>query len=332
MYSTKIRVTYPAQDSRIVLYTDLDWKHGLEPVAADGVHFDFELETEHSHGIAFKPVLVKGSELIWPKRANNYRRTPGDHDIYPYFFDPEPGQIETSVPIVHQGKTRKVSIYRPPGYHENLEKKYPVLYLQDGLNVFFPELSKGPTEWNVDETVDNLAGWGLIRKLIVVAVHQEDSRMHDYTPAGWDEYAHFLLDGLKPQIDAQERTLPGNKTTAILGSSLGGLVSIHLGLKHSETFGMAGCLSGSFVEIGTDFAERIDAGEGRDVKFYIDSGMAGGDMDGFHGTRFIIESLMRQGRTFGKDILHFAFPEANHSETDWRARCCVPLQYFFGKH
>ena len=61
MNLTKIRVTYPAQDSKILLFTELDWNNGLEPISVseDGVHFDFELQTEHANGIAFKPVLLK---------------------------------------------------------------------------------------------------------------------------------------------------------------------------------------------------------------------------------------------------------------------------------
>jgi len=151
------------------------------------------------------------------------------------------------------GRTRRIWLYLPPGYAQNKAKRYPVLYLQDGQNVF-DEATAFAGEWGVDETLNQLAAAGQDpRGCIVVAVDNGgDRRLDEYSP--WanvaykhggegDRYTDFLALTLKPYLDAHYRTQPVAAHTAIAGSSMGGLIALYAGLKYPQVFGRVGVFS-----------------------------------------------------------------------------------------
>ena len=141
------------------------------------------------------------------------------------------------------GGTRRVWVYLPPGYRREPERRYPVLYLQDGQNVF-----DGATafiagrEWEVDEAAQRLIDEGRVEPLIVVAIDNAGARrLLEYTPTrdarvggGIGTYARMLLGELKPWVDARYRTRPERETTGIGGSSLGGLAALSIGLSRTR--------------------------------------------------------------------------------------------------
>lgn len=151
------------------------------------------------------------------------------------------------------GRTRRVWLYLPPGYARQPARRYPVLYLQDGQNIF-DEATAFAGEWGVDETLNRLAARGeKTTSAIVVAIDNGgERRLDEYSPwanaaykKGGEgrQYVDFLARTLKPYIDAHYRTRPDAAHTAIVGSSMGGLIAFYAGLKYPQVFGRVGVFS-----------------------------------------------------------------------------------------
>jgi enterochelin esterase-like enzyme len=148
---------------------------------------------------------------------------------------------------------RDLIVYLPPGY-DSADRRYPVMYMHDGQNLFDPETSfiRGRT-WQVREHADNLVISDDIEPLIIVGIYNTPRRLEEYTHArdrrmGGGEaeaYGRLLVQELKPWIDQEYRTLTDEANTAMGGSSLGGLVTLYLGLLHAETFGKLAVMSPS---------------------------------------------------------------------------------------
>jgi predicted alpha/beta superfamily hydrolase len=149
---------------------------------------------------------------------------------------------------------RPVQVWLPPNYERDTERRYPVLYLHDGQNVF--DAAAAGAEWQVDETAQRLVVDGQIQPLIIVAVHNTSRRIDEYTATAMKyegdtrgglapAYARYLIEQLKPSIDARYRTLPDAAHTAVGGSSLGGIMSLWLAMHHNEVFGAALVISPS---------------------------------------------------------------------------------------
>jgi predicted alpha/beta superfamily hydrolase len=321
-----VRVTYPVTQGQLVLRTDMDWERNLFPVRIDGDTATFELAaTAHFH--ALKPVLVDGAKVHWAKGPNvvvsQYEPL---RELLPFFFADERGRISDVERVSHDGTTLAFRIYYPAGYDENRLRSFPVLYMQDGNNLFFPEEAFSGNEWRVDETMDRLDQMSAIRKTVVVGIAPAD-RMRDYTKPGYESYGRFLAEQLKPRIDAKVRTRKGPEDTAVMGSSLGGVAALYLAWQYPHLFGRAGCLSSTFG-LMDDLFERISVEPKRDIAIYLDSGWP---RDNFDNTNAMRDLLMQRGYRLGVDLLQFSFPEGVHNEQSWAARLHLPFQFFFGR-
>ena len=156
-----------------------------------------------------------------------------------------------------------VLVYLPPRYEKEPERRYPVLYLHDGQNLF-DNATAFSQEWGVDETAERLIAEGVIEPLIIVAMYNAgEQRLDEYTPirdgsmpGGGKGEAHgrMLVEELKPFIDATYRTRPDAASTGVGGSSLGGLVSLYLGLRHSGVFWRLAVISPSGRNTGLSWA------------------------------------------------------------------------------
>ena len=172
--------------------------------------------------------------------------------------------VDTAFLIPQLNRTRRVWIYLPSDYSAT-KKHYPVLYMQDGQNVF-DDLTSFAGEWSVDETMDSIGNH--TREMIVVAVdHGGDKRINEYCPYDMEKYGKgegnkyidFLVKTLKPFIDKSYRTEKNKKNTFIAGSSMGGLISMYAILKYPRVFGGAGVFSPAFwigPEIFNDIAAK----------------------------------------------------------------------------
>ena len=326
-----IRVIYPLQSGRIVLRTDVDWNHDVEAVSVspDRTTFEFRYELSRPY-FYFKPCVVDGNGFHWSVGTNYLAvmDTPGGKDIYPHFFSGTDGSISDPIDFYSHAASAsyRIRVYFPPGHDENTLKRYPVLYMHDGNNLFFPAEAFMGNDWNVEGTMDRLDSMNIIDKVIVVGIYPRD-RMNEYTKPGYETYGRFVADELKPEVDAKLRTLPSPDRTAVMGSSLGGVVSLYLAWQRPDAFGKAACLSSTF-DYRDDLFERIASEPKRGVELYIDSGWP---QDNYEVGRSMRDLLVRRGYEFGNDLLYFAFPDALHNESSWASRSHIPFQFFFGK-
>lgn len=159
--------------------------------------------------------------------------------------------LGTRIEIPQLDRTRRVWVYLPPDYHSS-QQHYPVVYMHDGQNLF-DAASSFVGEWGVDEAMEALPD-DCIPAIIVGIDNGGVDRINEYS--AWNnpqygggeaaEFAAFIIETLKPQIDALFRTLPSRNYTAVVGSSLGGLLAMYMVMEHGDVFGRAGVMSPSF--------------------------------------------------------------------------------------
>ena len=141
----------------------------------------------------------------------------------------------------HYDEKHKIRVFLPPGYDEKTLKRYPVLYMHDGNNLFLPEEASFGETWEVGEVLELMSSLRVTREVIVVGVWPVD-RMAEYTSPGYEKYGKFLVEEVKPYIDNQYRTHPDRQSCAVMGSSLGGVVSFYLGWEYPHVYGMVACM------------------------------------------------------------------------------------------
>lgn len=328
-----IHVHYPLEDGqRLVLRTSTGWDESIEATAAHGDGGRFSVDVpDGAHQLYWKPCLITASgQLYWATGSNYLTVLPqaGLTQVYPY-FGPPAGRLTEMFTIAEPaegGLAHRVRVYLPPGYDENPLKRYPTLYMHDGQNVFLREEAYLGGEWRADETMHRLDEMSVIDKVIVVAVYPKD-RMREYSQRGYGAYGRYLVETLKPAIDASFRTLPGPAHTAVMGSSLGGVVSMHIAWSWPHIVGSAACLSSSFW-YDNDLFERVRGEPLPPVRLYLDSGWPA---DNFSVTLEMANLLADRGMRMGRELMYFAFPLAQHSELHWAARLHLPFQFLFGK-
>ena len=260
--------------------------------------------------------------------------------------DAEPGaQLSGHFEILHDfrspalGAARRVSIYLPPGY-DGTTARYPVLYLQDGQNLFDPGRAFiHGQDWRLDETAEALIAAAAIAPLIMVGIdHGGAGRLDEYTPtcdprqrAGGrlPAYREFLVDELKPWIDRHLRTRPDAAATGLGGSSLGGLAALEIGLSRPDVFGRLAVLSPSLWWDRRCVLERARALERRvEVTLWLDAGTHEGP-GVLHHTRMLKNILVRRGWRLGADLHYREVAGGRHSEADWGARAGDVLRALF---
>ncbi|MHB2018312.1 MAG: alpha/beta hydrolase [Candidatus Xenobia bacterium] len=235
---------------------------------------------------------------------------------------------------------RDVVVYLPPGYRDDPQKRYPVLYLQDGQNLFDPSTAFNGHEWHLDETAESLIRSRQMQPCIMVGVYNTPDRMEEYTPVSdpdepggkADAYESFLTRELKPYIDSHYRTEPDAAHTGIMGSSLGALLALHAGFTHPEVFGLVGALSPSLWwahQWMNDFVAH-QAGPGPQ-KIWLDIGTNEGDdpQGNVDNTRRFEHTLEAKGYQPGRSLGYEEIPGAQHNEDAWAARSDQVLEFLF---
>ncbi|MDP3359989.1 MAG: alpha/beta hydrolase-fold protein [Lutibacter sp.] len=229
--------------------------------------------------------------------------------------------------------SHKVWIYLPPNY-EKSSKKYPVIYMHDAQNLFDAATSYAG-EWEVDETLNKLyekTGKGFI---VVGIENGGEERINEYTPWKNEKYGggkgtiymDFIVNSLKPYIDANYRTKKQQKHTGLIGSSLGGLISYYGGLEYPKTFGKIGALSTSFwfSEKVVDFTQ--EKGNLKNTKlFLLVGGKEGEDMD--KDTQKMEKLLLETGFK-SKNLNTKINPEGQHNEAFWRSEFLKVVSWLY---
>lgn len=249
--------------------------------------------------------------------------------------------------------TRHVSIWLPPGYEIEPERRYPVIYMHDGQNLFDPRIANTGVDWGVDEAMMANVQAGLHGPAIVVGVWSTNIRGYELSPwHGGPDYARLLIEEIKPRVDAEFRTLPGRETTFTMGSSMGGLISLHLVREHSDVFSACGCVSthvpispavardflgleaGGYTDLETPYLiQDAEAGADlpEDVRLYFDWGTT--TLDAEYGD--VMEALRpwleAEGFVEGESYAYREFDGAPHNEAAWRARLHLQLAWLLGE-
>jgi predicted alpha/beta superfamily hydrolase len=244
-------------------------------------------------------------------------------------------------PSSPEGFSRTLRVLLPDAYAQQPSRRFPVLYMHDGQNVFAHPESAVFDTWCANRAVEALVMRGSIDPWIVVGIDSGPSRMSDYSP--WrdatmdapgraDVYLRFLVDELKPWVDRSFRTRTASPSTAIAGASLGGLVSLYAGLRYPDVFGPIGAFSPSVMWAGRRMFDEWRAHTRHWSRIYLDAGA---------DEQLVINGhLLDYGpatRDFGAHLRHLGYqpwelvtvlePGGQHHERDWQRRLPAALEW-----
>ena len=241
--------------------------------------------------------------------------------------------------IPQLNRQRRIWIYLPPGY-ESSKKRYPVLYMHDGQNLFSDSTSFSG-EWGIDETLERMIAHKEIRPMIVVAVDNSKYRLSEYSPFDFEYkgihkgeaayYAQFIVETLKPYIDENFRTKRGRKYTAVSGSSMGGLLSVYMAVKYQDVFSKVGALSSAFGVCLDDLVDFIEQHpKHKPIRFWLDLGSSEGmEMEYDVNQEPVIRALIEAGWKKDKEVKFTLYEGARHHERYWRERFNEVLLFLF---
>lgn len=249
---------------------------------------------------------------------------------------------------------RNIEIWLPEGYQES-EESYRVLYMHDGQNVFDPETSYNGNDWMVDEALTDLIASGDVESTIVVAIWNSGiTRFPEYMPQKpaeimnseevqqavinnsgkpifSDDYLKFVVEEVKPFIDQEYRTKPQREYTSIMGSSMGGLISLYAIMEYPDVFGSAGCVSTHWIvpEIGAEFVNYVadNLPDPSTHKIYFDFGTLGLDAN-YEPAQTKVDNMMAiAGYVQGENWITKKFEGHDHKEQYWAMRIHEPLTF-----
>jgi predicted alpha/beta superfamily hydrolase len=234
---------------------------------------------------------------------------------------------------------RDVLVLLPPGYSVDTDRHYPVLYVQDGQNLFDAATAFGGNEWHVDETAGEMTAKGEIEPLIIVGIYNTGAhRIAEYTPsrdkkqnAGGEgrAYGRFVVEELKPFIDSTYRTRADRDNTGVAGSSLGGLISLYLALHYPHVFGRVAAMSPSIWWDRRMILRLVRAlKRSTEQRIWIDAGTDEGRTT-VHNARDLKDLLVQKGWREGENLAYLEVQGAGHNEGAWAARFGAVLGFLF---
>lgn len=238
---------------------------------------------------------------------------------------------------------REVIVWLPPGYElpANSARRYPVLYMHDGQNLMDVATSYAG-EWKVDETARELIEAGRVEPLIIVGVANAGTeRLAEYTHTSTDKYPEggradlygdFLVNELKPFIDGTYLTRPEGDSTGLAGSSLGGLVSLYLGMQYPDTFTRLGVVSPSVWWDAREILGRVAALDAPlPLRVWVDIGTdegTGEEAETVRDAEALHQALLDKG--WAADGVHYkVYDGAQHNEAAWSQRFGEVLEFLY---
>jgi len=254
--------------------------------------------------------------------------------------------------------SRNIEIWLPPSYNSSVEKKFPVLYWQDGQNLFDPAVSYNHSPLEMHKSIEDLVSAQMIQDFIVVGIWNNENRFLEYMPDLFynalkvnkrnaltkeyggkplgDKYLQFLTQELKPYIDSNYRTLPDKLNCYIGGASMGGLISFYGLMEYPHFFGGAICMSTHWPisvrrndrDIPEGYFHVIE--ESRDklkgAKLYFDHGTE--NLDAWYSPyQLKVDEILFSVFQGSAQYLSLKFEGKSHSEKDWRDRLEIPLEF-----
>lgn len=338
---TVLRVKYPAGTRAVFARgskVPFNWNTGLPMVKVDDTTWALSVTTL-GEDLEWKPLL---DDTTWSKGPNYDGRLGAVNEVAPRFFR-DAGEWTRRWPTFTStllGNTRGIYVYLPPTYLENTAARMPVVYMHDGQNLFDPNAAFGGVSWGVPQTMDAAANDGRFREAIVVgAENAGGARISEYTPTAdpmygggnGELYLRMLVEELKPRVDAELRTKPSREDTVLIGSSLGGLISSHAGVRKADTFGLIGAMSPSVWWDNRVLLTTVSqTSTSRPIRVYLDSGDSGNSNDGVSDTRDLAAAYRALGYAEGSTLKHVVQPGATHTEAAWASRLPGALEFLLG--
>jgi predicted alpha/beta superfamily hydrolase len=255
----------------------------------------------------------------------------------------EPARASTALPGVSLldsplempglARKRQLRLYLPPGYATS-NKRYPVLYMHDGQNLFDAATAYSG-EWQVDETLDALAREGKLELIVVGIDNGGDKRMTELN--AWDserfgaaegrEYLDFVVKTVKPLVDRSYRTLPGREHTAVMGSSMGGLASHYALAQYPQVFGKAGVFSPAYWTAQPAFGFVADKPVPKDARLFMLMGEKEGPQM-VADVKRMAQVVQKSGHPAANTRLKIV-PGAGHNEAFWAGELREALLWLY---
>ncbi|MBX9735744.1 MAG: hypothetical protein K2X32_02365 [Phycisphaerales bacterium] len=302
----------------------------------------YELYFTDANGSARYPATGQYTtrlDAVWIQEGQQYTYVPSGIVSAPSrTYNPADASTIPTIQSSEMGETRRHRVFLPRGYAQHTSRRYPVVYMHDGQNVFDVG-SFG--SWNAEPTFRSLQESGRIRECIVVGMDSGPARLQDYLPPGdflfgaarGDRYARYILNEVKPLIDGQYRTLTGRDHTTAIGSSMGGVVSLYLAWDFTSSFSRVGLFSGAW-QTCPNFLTRVRATTGsppRSVRMYMDSGDSGdGSSDNFwntYGLRDFFVGGATSRYALESGVRHVVGFNQQHNEAAWASRLPGSLEF-----
>lgn len=287
-------------------------------------------------------------ELVTPITWHDY------HTHYGYDNGHGVSGIVRVAPAVRSpqlGNSRDLLVYLPPSYHHTT-RRYPVIYMHDGQNLF-DNATSFAGEWGVDETMEQLGHHEGLEAIIVGIPNAGPQRLAEYTPfrdahlggGRGERYLAFIVETIKPLIDHDFRTLPDRRYTGVMGSSLGGLISLYAFFRHPAVFGFAGVMSPSLWFAHEAIFGTVEHAAYYPGKLYLDAGTrelgeqpSGGLLHRATASRRYYASvrrmkavLVRKGYRPMRDLMHVEEQWAGHGESSWGRRLPPALRFLLSE-
>jgi predicted alpha/beta superfamily hydrolase len=254
---------------------------------------------------------------------------------------------------------RNVDVWVPSAYAADVDRAFPVIYMHDGQNLFEPEKAYTGVTWGVAEAIERLSAEGKIEPAIVVGIWNTENRFGEYqptkpfrTPKGEriikrikrdkrmrdvnfcaDDYLRFIVESLKPMIDGNYRTKTDPYNTFIMGSSMGGLISLYAVCEYPEVFGGAGCLSTHWPVVRWVILPYLEGHlpSPEDHRFYFDHGTVELDRQYGRWQKKVDAVMLNKGYQPEVSWLTKVYKGDRHHEECWQARIDVPLTFLLGR-
>jgi isoamylase len=224
---------------------------------------------------------------------------------------------------------RPLLIWLPSDYDETGNVFYPVIYMQDGQNLFTDALAYG-REWQVDETLERLASLGL-RAIVVGIPNAGEDRTREYNPFsddphGGEAYLRFIVDEVMPLVTTRYRVSQKRSDTGIIGSSLGGLIALYAFYRHPERFGFVGAMSPALWFVDAQILRFVEQQTFVEGRIYVDIGAIEGE-DHVRHLEQLDTILLAMGYRQGHDLFYVEEPDADHEESAWSRRLRAALYF-----
>lgn len=250
---------------------------------------------------------------------------------------------------------RNLDIWLPPGYDEDKNTRYKVIYMQDGQNLFDEKKAFNNVDWGVDKAMAKLMKKGSIEPAIIIGIWNTQYRMMEYMPQKpfeqklpaeelkkfrkkqgdvlGDNYLKFLIYELKPFIDSEFRTKVERENTYLAGSSMGALIALYALCEYPAVFGGVACLSTHWPAVEGVIIPYLNSSlrEPNSCKLYFDYGDQNADEEYDRHQRRVDRFLQKNEWSQGEFWITKKFEGADHSEESWRKRVHIPLEFLLKK-